>query len=128
MPERIQLRRTKGWRLPPGAVVVSRPTRWGNPFTQALALESGYATEADWRPFVVNCFRDWIGPSQSGRDWWQGPESDRRRRVFVEDIAHLRGKDLACWCAPDQPCHADVLLELANAPERRAPEVADDQT
>jgi hypothetical protein len=26
----------------------------------------------------------------------------------------LRGKNLACWCGPDQPCHADILLELAN--------------
>ena len=31
------------------------------------------------------------------------------------DLAALRGRDLACWCALDQPCHADVLLELANA-------------
>lgn len=30
------------------------------------------------------------------------------------DIAELRGKNLACWCPLDQPCHADVLLELAN--------------
>jgi hypothetical protein len=34
------------------------------------------------------------------------------------DIAPLRGKNLACWCALDQPCHADVLLELANSGER----------
>jgi hypothetical protein len=32
MPERIQLRRSEGWRKPPGAVVVARPSRWGNPF------------------------------------------------------------------------------------------------
>jgi hypothetical protein len=32
VPERIQLQRTIGWRLPAGAVVVSRPSRWGNPF------------------------------------------------------------------------------------------------
>lgn len=32
MPERVQLKRTRGWRLSPGAVVVARPTRWGNPF------------------------------------------------------------------------------------------------
>ena len=63
MPQRIQLRRTAGWRKPPGAVVVARPTRWGNPFA----------------------FR-----------------------------AALAGHDLACWCPLDGPCHADVLLEIAN--------------
>lgn len=116
-PVRIQLCRTKGWRMPPGAVKVDRSTRWGNPFTKALAVESGYTDAADAQAFIVNCFRDWIGPSQSGRDWWQGAESDRRRRVFIEDIGQLRGKNLACWCPAGSPCHADVLLELANRPE-----------
>lgn len=30
------------------------------------------------------------------------------------DIAELRGKDLACFCPLDKPCHADVLIEIAN--------------
>ena len=117
MPTRIQLSRAKGWRKPENTVVVARPGRWGNPFTRENAIASGYATAATWQAFVVECFRDWIGPSQSGRDWWQGPESERRRRIFVEGISELRGKNLACWCKPGAPCHADVLLELANAPE-----------
>jgi hypothetical protein len=29
----------------------------------------------------------------------------------------LRGHDLCCWCSLDQPCHADVLLEIANIPK-----------
>jgi hypothetical protein len=47
-------------------------------------------------------------------------ESLRRYRVHAEgfDMAVLRrdltGRDLACWCPLDRPCHADVLLELAN--------------
>lgn len=113
-PQRIQLRRAAGWRLPDNAVSVARPGRWGNPFTIPVAIESGYADEATAQAFVVECFRNWIGPTQSGRDWWAGPESDRRRRVFVEDIDQLRGKHLACWCKLGDPCHADVLLELAN--------------
>jgi len=115
-PRRVQLSRAKGWRMPDNTVSVARPGRWGNPFKKAEAIESGYATEQDWQAFVVGCFRDWIGPSQSGRDWWQGPESDKRRRVFVEDMGTLSGKNLACWCRLDRPCHADVLLELANDP------------
>jgi len=115
-PVRVKLSRAKGWRMPANTVKVDRTTRWGNPFTKADAIDSGYASEADWQSFVVECFRDWIGPTKSGRDWWSGPESDRRRASFVEGIGALRGKNLACWCALDAPCHADVLLELANAP------------
>ena len=80
------------------------------------AIESGYATDDTWQAFVVECFRDWLGPSQSGRDWWQGLQSDERRRAILKDLPTLRGKNLACWCKPDAPCHADVLLELANRP------------
>ncbi|WP_269076435.1 DUF4326 domain-containing protein [Sphingobium cupriresistens] len=45
-----------------------------------------------------------------------GVESEARRSVILAEIANLRGKNLACWCPLDQPCHADVLLEIANAP------------
>lgn len=114
---RIQLRRTRGWRMPANTVSVARPGKWGNPFRISDAIASGYAAPGAEQAFVVECFRDWIGPSQSGRDWWQGEESDRRRRVFIEDIDQLRGRNLACWCRLDQPCHADVLLELANRPK-----------
>jgi hypothetical protein len=34
--------------------------------------------------------------------------------IPYEFFEPLRGRDLACWCPLDQPCHADVLLELAN--------------
>jgi hypothetical protein len=40
------------------------------------------------------------------------PESHMGR--IARDIRQLRGKNLACWCKPGQPCHADILLELAN--------------
>lgn len=119
-PVRIQLSRAKGWRMPPNTVKVDRSTRWGNPFTTAQAIASGFANAETAQAFVVECFRDWVGPTQSGRDWWQGPESDLKRRPFVEDIDQLRGKNLACWCALGEPCHADVLIELANTPETAA--------
>jgi hypothetical protein len=88
--QRIQLRRTKGWRKADGAVVVARPTRWGNPFP---------VVNGD-RELAVARFREWI----------KGPHS----AIAAEDLAWLRGKDLCCWCPLDGPCHADVLLELAN--------------
>lgn len=121
MPVRVQRKRIKGWRMPPNTVYVGRPTKWGNPFTAGAALDSGYANESTGRIFIVECFRDWLGPSRSGRDWWSGPEADRRRKFIAENVRALQGKNLACWCALDQPCHADVLLEIANAPARSAP-------
>ncbi len=124
MPIRLQLSRRKGFDLQAAsmaanglpAVVVARPSKWGNPFTKSAAVDSGFANEASWRPFVVECFNDWIGEGQQGRDWWQGQESDARKARIKEGLPELRGKNLACWCAIGSPCHADALLELANMP------------
>lgn len=115
-PARIQLRRTKGWRLPPNARSVARPTKFGNPFRIADAIEAGFLS-VDTPPeeaakFVVECFRDWTAGDS---DWWRGPESDERKAWMRRHLADLRGLDLACWCRLGHPCHADVLLELANA-------------
>lgn len=87
-PERIQLRRTKGWRLPPNTVVVARPSKWGNPFKVG---ESFTAREAV-RQFELWCIKHNV----------------------IDIQTELRGKNLACWCALDAPCHADVLLRIAN--------------
>ena len=92
-PKRIQRKRTKGWRLPDGAVIVARPSKWGNPYTVA---ESGSNREAV-RMYLLAFINDPI------------------RLVVASQIrTELAGKDLACWCPLDQPCHADVLLEIAN--------------
>ena len=91
-PRRIQLRRVRGWRKPEGVVVVSRPSRWGNPFP----IGPGVSREQS-----IECFRGWL--------------LDQQDLVKVVQ-RELRGRDLACWCALDVPCHADVLLEVANAP------------
>lgn len=111
-PQRIQLRRTKGWRKPDDAVVVARPSRWGNPFRVIDAVEWGAARDEEHAvAVVVASFRLWL--AGSNRDW-MGPESNERRRWMLDHLNDLRGHDLACWCPLDQPCHADVLLELAN--------------
>jgi hypothetical protein len=96
-PARIQLRRTKGWRKPENTVVVSRPSRWGNYF------RVGDRTAAQ----CVELFRTYI---EACRD--ADPEE------YEAWIAPLRGKNLACFCKLGHCCHADVLLELASAPER----------
>lgn len=90
-PQRIQRKRTKGWKMPEGAVYVGRPTKWGNP------CASG------GRDHCVRAYRRLI----EGNVWSSPNKSEVQRE--------LCGKDLACWCQLDQPCHADVLLEIANA-------------
>lgn len=92
MPERIQRQRTKGWRMPAGAVYVGRPTKWGNPFK----VTGGGAVND--RASSVGLFRRY-----------------RPDEAYLEVVRELRGTDLACWCPLDQPCHADVLLEWANS-------------
>lgn len=116
MPQRIQRKRTKGWKMPPNTVYVGRPTVWGNMWTAGGMVNEGLAM--DWSPDIES----WFGLSAGTpivdanhavamyRTWID----DCKQRGVPLDIGRLRGKNLACWCALDQPCHADVLLELAN--------------
>lgn len=94
MPQRHQLSRRRGARKPSGVVSVARPTRWGNPYAVTPYMS---ATQA------VDRYRRAI------EDGWDGVPTIREIRE------HLAGRDLACWCSLDQPCHADVLLQIANA-------------
>lgn len=92
-PIRIQLSRKKGFKLPPNTVVVARPTKWGNPFK----------VEADGTADIcVKRYRNLINANI-----WTFPN----KTVIHEE---LRGKNLGCWCPISEPCHADVLLEIAN--------------
>lgn len=94
MPKRIQRRRSKGWTMPEGAVYVGRPTKFGNPFRLTPQHSLGE---------IVRQYREWLNYSLPGH------EVKEYASVF------LRGKDLVCWCPLNRPCHADVLLEIANA-------------
>ena len=116
-PIRVQLSRAKGWRMPANTVKVDRTTGFGNPFPIA---------KLKTRSCGVDSFK-WLVGTWTGPAMWilDTPEEAARVSVvaFLEwarrgDIAdraaiELRGKNLACWCKLDAPCHADVLLELA---------------
>ena len=99
MAERIQRKRTAGWKMPSNTIYVGRPSRWGNPFKVA---EHCRHTEVFFRQQAVDRFSEWV----EGQPLLQ---ADIRRE--------LAGKDLACWCRTDHPCHADVLLRIANREE-----------
>jgi hypothetical protein len=106
--KRIQRRRTKGWRMPSGAVVVDRSTKWGNPFVVGV---SGTVAEC------VDLYRKLIAGyiCLSCRGVTAGELIDYRRFV-VAHLDELRSATaLVCWCRLDQACHADVLIELLEA-------------
>ena len=115
-PKRIQLSRAKGWRMPAGAVKVDRSTRWGNPFHWSEYYFPGKNSREDAAAEAVRMFRASVLGFESNGCWCQPtthPDSAIGR--IIADAPHdLRGKDLACWCPPGSPCHADVLLEIAN--------------
>jgi hypothetical protein len=93
VPQRFQRSRRKGARLPASVVVVTRPTKWGNPHPLDLG-----------RAEAVRRYRE---------DLLAG-----HLAVTVDDVRReLRGHDLACYCPLDEPCHADVLLDVANDDE-----------
>lgn len=94
--------------MPEGAVYVGRPTKWGNPFTTTANMGSRSQPEYWNAEKCVEMFR--FTMCRTNRD---GIVTDFE--MTEVDLNPLRGKDLACWCRLDQPCHADVLLELANA-------------
>lgn len=98
-PKRIQRKRTKGWRMPENTVYVGRPTIWGN-HNDARVFGAELA---------VRLFRQDL---ENGTAGWPGTG-----RALTDEMIQreLRGKNLACWCSLRHPCHADVLLEIANS-------------
>jgi Domain of unknown function (DUF4326) len=103
VPIRIQRKRTKGWKMPENTVVVTRGTKWGNPFV--VNPHARYGSGSKHMPNVpdsteaVATFREYLA---------ECPD-------LIAALPELRGKNLACFCKIGEPCHADVLLELANA-------------
>ncbi|MFJ9128897.1 DUF4326 domain-containing protein [Streptomyces sp. NPDC102340] len=127
-PQRIRRRRTKGWRAPEGAVYVGRGSRWGNPCTQVRypALD-GSEWEHEGRLGKTSGERHaYVHPDQS-ITWHLVMDATREQAVAMyrdwlakmPSLAEaarteLAGHDLMCWCPVGEPCHADVLLALAN--------------
>lgn len=141
-PVRVRLSRAKGWRMPPNTVKVDRTTRWGNPFDfrhhshcwTALAFGCR-ADPAGRRQASVIAYRLWLRGGKAVSDQATFGATNGERSLTVAESpeysapvppaiatirAELGGRNLACWCPLDAPCHADVLIELANAPEGAA--------
>lgn len=132
MAERIQRKRTKGWRKPEGAVYVGRGSRYGNPFR----IYKGHTSVGPMWHVAVNtwghiaaeeCIHGYVTSSNPlkpnavvilYRNMLEVRHMDDPDRLR-EWLSPLVGRDLMCWCPLERPCHADVLLEIANGGGRR---------
>ena len=139
-PVRVQRKRTKGWRMPEGAVYVGRGSKWGNPWkvellgkTQMFYVHDGthhvrggqvfnHFGSYDAKPEAMTAAATTFRNHLSG--WYISGHPREGGQALAEAArAELAGKDLACWCKLTAPCHADVLLELANpSPSPAGPE------
>ena len=119
MPNRIQRKRVKGWKMPPNTVYVGRPTKWGNPFSimQAIADAARDLNTMDLE------YKDPIYDSANDVNNYSRAILIQKYKNYLTDHPNLvyeakqklRGKNLACWCKEGEPCHADILLEIANS-------------
>ena len=125
MPRRVRRECRRGWRLPEGATIVDRTSRWGNRFRPELRGGVWWVVDetGDGEPVIGNSYALALAEAVDLFEldlitWKTAPYSIEQVR------SALAGRDLACWCAPDAPCHADILLYVANVPEWIEPDAA----
>lgn len=118
MPKRIQRRNTKGWRKPEGAVYVGRGSKWSNPYKpgNTYTIVTGPYTQTRLMTVRVESMEDAARLYRVviKRGW--SPSVAPSDEVIRRELA---GHDLMCWCPLDAPCHADVLLDIANPEETK---------
>lgn len=105
-PRRWQRSRRVSHATPDGSVFVGAPSKWRNPFTLASLrpdFDGVVKTATDLRALAVEEFTS---------AYLRGDLPFDRDEIRAE----LAGRDVVCWCRLDQPCHGDVLLEIANRP------------
>ena len=117
-PQRIRLSRAKGFNLHAAslacngcpALSVARPGKWGNPYRIGDTVDKpgfdddSQKVEVTDQAVAVALFREWMDPALK----------QRGAAVLHVALDELRGNNLACWCELGTPCHADILLALAN--------------
>lgn len=108
-PVRIQRKRVKGWVSPPNTVYVGRPGKYGNPYEVDMVAGSGWGVfrhKSNSAMVVFGIKEQALGHCLI---------LYRQHLIATNlDFGVLRGKNLSCFCKEGEPCHADVLLELAN--------------
>jgi hypothetical protein len=124
-PQRIQRQRAKGWKMPENTVYVGRGSIWGNPFKPGEpcgVFPVGMGLRGNAETLIqslsldqaIRFYRDVVRGFVSPEMYPYGHALRKRLDERHSSVHELRGRNLACWCPLDAPCHADVLLELAN--------------
>ena len=105
-PQRIQCSRLKGYKMPPNTVRVARPSKWGNPFVIGIHGDAQTCVKLYQEKLLRYSHK-------------HGSMVDFLTDCHtIEEIRReLGGKNLACYCPLHSPCHADVLLKIANGKE-----------
>ena len=121
-PRRIQRKRRRGWRLPDGAVYVGRPTVWGNPFRVTRSSDyhglpgSWFLMDEDGTTYHPDHDSQHSARSKAVELYAERVAAGTDPRIDESRIrSELAGRDLVCWCPIGEPCHVDVLLEIANS-------------
>lgn len=131
MPQRVQRKRSPGWRAGT-AVIVDRSSRYGNPWRiiddhillHPDSITQKFGSPAEARAAASSHYRAWL--RGEGPNLWQTGRKVFSRTRVLTDLWRLKGRDLACTCPlpeegqPDH-CHANVLREFADHPERLTP-------
>lgn len=100
-PKRIQRKRTNGWRMPPGTICVTRPSKWSNPYKAAENFN---------RADAIRCFRDHVRQMIADYPDWLAPLIGHNLACYCKLCPkHADGKPLTEHCHDCQPCHVDVL-------------------
>lgn len=112
MPERIQRKRAAGWKMPRNTVYVGRPSPFGNPFKACIHYDHQHAVD-----LFQMCVRRFPVQGHDINRWRDAGGSTAALIGIASGVLleNLRGKNLACWCSLDQPCHAEILLKMANS-------------
>lgn len=110
MPIRIQRKRVKGWKMPDNTISVTRPGKWGNPFVVGKKVPDAWINKLDKDDhFHFMKFEyGYIDNAENSVMLFE------KYVIPVLNVSELKGKNLACFCPLDKPCHVDVLLKIAN--------------
>lgn len=101
---RIQRRRTKGYKLPENAICITRGTKWGNPFKINKKVT---------RDMAIEIFKQCVLNPINALDFF-GYNIYEHFKWIHEHLYELKDHDLACYCKPKDACHGDVLIELCS--------------
>ncbi|MCW2395869.1 MULTISPECIES: DUF4326 domain-containing protein [unclassified Sphingobium] len=129
-PVRVQLRRTRGWRMPADTVKIDRTTKWGNPFiVEKVGMVESGDRDDEGQPIMIGPWRCIEKGAPDFVDGWHFPTKaealgksvdlyrlhlGRSLDLQAAALDELRWKNLACWCGEGEPCHGDELLKVAN--------------